>query len=265
MNKRRSKLLVLAVAIVCGMAAAWYFWDIHRRTVIAVASVPSFPASHDLPVELAKRIRNGETRIKNGTDVIAALGELSLLYHANGRYAEASYCYQGLLQLDASNPRWAHRFATILAVNGQLEDAVMLWRWTVSHAGDFTPACIRLADSLLKLNKPNEAAGFYLKVLKREPENSYALLGMARLDLDAGRWQEARERLETAVARSDYAVGYDLLVTVCEKQGDNARAEAIRSQHKASGAFLTSPTLGSEKCTSIATMRTNFRWSAGCR
>jgi predicted Zn-dependent protease len=108
-------------------------------------------------------------------------------------------------------------------------------------AKDYTPAHIHLADSLLKLNRTAEASSLYQAVLKREPDNPYALLGLARIDMDAGRWTEARQRLESAVAKSKYAVGYDLLVNVCEQLGDTARAQQIRAQGKASGAFFDIP------------------------
>jgi len=240
--KAKAKRIYGTVALIIALAVAVFFWwRAGQRHAIAIASIPTLPSLQDRSAELTQRIRACELSIKDGSGYLPALGELSQLYHANGKYAEASQCYQGLLQIDATNPRWAHRFATILAGYGQLEDAVMLWRWTVSLDGDYTPACIRLADSLLKLNKPSEATEIYQKVLKREPENPYALLGMARFDMDAGRLASARDRLETAVAKSDYAIGYDLLVTVCEQLGDTARAQAIRSKSKAAGSFFDIP------------------------
>jgi predicted Zn-dependent protease len=172
---------------------------------------------------------------------MGALTELSQLYHANGRYAEAVQCYRGLLRMDSSNPRWSHRFATVVAGYGQLDDAVGLWRRTVALARDYTPAYIHLADSLLKLNRSAEASTLYKTVLKREPDHPYALLGLARIDMDAGRWTDARQRLESAVAKSEYSVGYDLLVNVCEQLGDTSRAQEIRAQHKVSGAFFDIP------------------------
>ena len=224
------------------MAVAGYlFWHATERRAIAEASIPPQPGISDKPAELSERIRACEQRIRAGSDVIAALAELSQLYHANGQYAEAVQCYRGLLRIDSSNPRWSHRAATIFAGSGQLDDAVGLWRRTVALAKDYTPAYIHLADSLLKLNRSAEAATLYKTVLKREPDNPYALLGLARIDMDAGRWTDARERLESAVAKSQNSVGYDLLVNVCEQLGDTSRAQEIRSQHKVSGAFFDIP------------------------
>lgn len=208
---------------------------------MAAASIPTQPTLSDKPALLSQRIRECEQRIRAGSDVIGALGELSQLYHANGFSAEAVQCYRGLLRIDSSNPRWSHRFATLVAGYGQLNDAVGLWSRTVALAKDYTPAYIHLADSLLKLNRSAEAAGLYKTILKRESDNPYALLGLARIDIDAGRWTEAREYLESAVAKSGASVGYDLLVNVYEHLGDAKRAQELRSQQKASGAFFDIP------------------------
>ena len=140
--------------------------------------------------------------MKAGDNRIAALGELSRLYHANGFFAEACQCYQALLQADGADPLWPYRFATIVAGYGQLADALPLLRRAVSLAPDYIPARIRLGDTLLKMNQKAEAGAAYAAVLDREPNNPYALLGLARLDVDAGRWAEARERLEVVVRES---------------------------------------------------------------
>jgi Flp pilus assembly protein TadD len=241
-TKSTRKWLFGSMIAAVGLAVAGYFfWRAGERRAIAEASIPLQPALSDKPAELLERIRACEQHIRTGSDVTGALAELSQLYHANGRYAEAVQCYRGLLRIDSSNPRWSHRFATIAAGYGQLDDAVGLWKRTVALAKDYTPAYIHLADSLLKLNRSPEASALYKTVLKREPDNPYALLGLARIDMDAGRWTDARERLESAVAKSDYAVGYDLLVNVCEQLGDTGRAREIRSQHKVSGAFFDIP------------------------
>jgi tetratricopeptide (TPR) repeat protein len=229
---------IMAVGLV---VAGYFFWSVGQRRAVAEASIPRQPVLSGKPAELAERIRACEQRIRTDSDGIGALAELSQLYHANGHYAEAAQCYRGLLRIDSSNPRWSHRFATIVAGYGQLDDAVGLWRRTVALAKDYTPAYIHLADSLLKLNRSAEASALYQAVLKREPDNPYALLGLARIDIEAGRWTEARQRLESAVAKSQYSVGYDLLVNVCEQLGDTARAQQIRSQGKALGAFFDIP------------------------
>jgi tetratricopeptide (TPR) repeat protein len=242
-KKAHRPIWALIVLIVIGMmiAAGYLSWRAGQRRALAAASIPARPMLSDKPAQLSQRIRACEDLIRDGPDAVATLGELSQLYHANGFYAEAAQCYRGLLRIDPSNPHWPHRFATILASYGQLNDAVGLWKRTLSLAKNYTPACIHLADALLKLNRSTEAAAIYNDVLKRDPDNPYALVGLARVDIDAGRWTEARARLEKADAKSEEAVGYDLLVNVYEQLGDTVRAQEIRSKQKVSGAFFDVP------------------------
>jgi len=242
MNKKRIRWLLGSVLLIGVLAiSTGLWWRSNQRQKMAVACLPHQPALQGKPVEFQQRIRSCEQRIRSGSGVVNALGELSQLYHANGFYAEASQCYQGLIRIDPSNPRWTHRYASILAGYGQLDDAMALWRRTLVLASDYLPAQIRLADAMLKYNQSAEAGKIYAKILKQDAENPYALVGLARIDVEAGRWTSARDRLEIATARSDYCIGYDLLVTVCEQLGDNSRAEYIRSRGKADGRFFDTP------------------------
>jgi len=245
MKRRNIKWLLGAAILALALAGAAYYWRQAKEIeTIATASIPAQPTNlKSKPAELQQRIKMCEQHIRSGADVRAALAELSQLYHVNGFLAEASQCYQGLLRIEPSNPRWPHRFASILAGFGQLDDAIALWRRTVALANDYTAAQLRLADALLKCNQTAEATKIYSKVLEREPENPHALVGMALIDVNADRLTTARSRLEAAVAQTDYNIGYDLLVTVCEQQGDTNRAESIRAQHKASGAYFDIPDL----------------------
>lgn len=210
-----------------------------QREQIA-AAVPAPPAS-TLPGDFAARVKAATNRARHGPDRFDALVELSQLYHANGFFPEASRCYQALVQLEPANPRWPHRYASLLATYGELEAAVALWRRTVELAPDYAPAGVRLGDALLKRGETAAAASAYEAVLKRQPTEPYAQLGLARLDVAAQRWPAARDRLERVVAQTDSKLGYDLLPTVYEQLGDAPRAAALRAKQKASGAFSDVP------------------------
>jgi tetratricopeptide (TPR) repeat protein len=129
---------------------------------------------------------------------VAALGELSRLYHANGFSREAALAYEGLLRFDARNPRWPHLLAHILAGTGQLARAAPLWRKVTELAPDYVPARLRLGEALLKTNEPALAAETYAAALRLVPDDPYALFGLARCELQQERWTAARERLQQA-------------------------------------------------------------------
>src|SRR5690606_8023038 len=126
-----------------------------------------------------------------------------------------------LLRFDAENARWPHLLAHMLAGHGRLEEAVPLWRRSTELAPDYVPAHLRLGDALTKLNQPEEARASYLAALEREPGNPYALLGLARVELQTDRLTAARERLQQAVAaQPDFGAAWHLLATVYQRLGN---------------------------------------------
>lgn len=232
--------IVLAAALLGGAGGGYAVWKNQtERRSIAIESVPAHPDLQAFPVELDQRVGDCEQRSRSGK--VEALGELSRLYHSNGYYPEACQCYLGLLRLDPLNPVWPHRLASILAGYGQLEDSLPLWRKAVELAPDYVPARVRLGDALLKTDKREEAAKVYAEALSLAPTNAYALLGIARLDIEAGRWQNARINLEAAARQTNFTVGYDLLAVAYEKLGNHERATALRGTTKASGAYYDIP------------------------
>lgn len=236
-NRRVIVGLVLLGGAVA-LAVGWRWRTVADDRAIIAASVPPLPHLTGLPAELGRRIDQSDQRARRGPDRLGALAELSRLYHANGFLAAASRCYEGLLRVDPDNPRWTHRFASILAGYGEMPEALPLLRRTVVLAPRYVPARLRLAEALLDLNQTAAAARAYTETLRLAPGNPYAELGLARIEIAAGRWRQARDRLEVAVKRSDYRVGYDLLPTVFDHLGETRRADAVRGRAKASGAYV---------------------------
>jgi len=239
--KLKGKLLWPVLVLLAAGGTAWWWQGAGARLAIVRETRPAGPDLSAVPDELRARIAAAEARAQGRRTAPKGLAELSRLYHANGFLEEAKQCYVGLERLDPGAARWPHLHATILAGFGEIEPAVALWRRTVELAPDYAPARLRLGDCLLKSNHPGEAAAAYAEVLKRNPENSYALLGLARIDLEAQRWDQARERLEKVVNQSHYALGYDLIVTLYERLGLKEQAASIRSSTKASGAYREAP------------------------
>ncbi len=210
-------------------AQARHAWLVERLPVLSGAD--------RLPAEFDRRKEELAARVREDRDALAAFGEIARLCHANGFLSEACDGYQALMTLDPRNPRWPHCRAVIMAGFGRLEEAARLWRRTVELAPDYLPARVRLGDALAKSDQPEEAARVYLAAAGRDARNMYAVLGLARLDIEAGRWAQARERLERVASNTGYELGYDLLPTVYEELGQSRMARAIRGRAKASGAY----------------------------
>jgi len=241
-TKRTLVVVVLAAIVLATVGFGILAWQRQaQRESILDSGLPPAPDLADWPATFRQRVDAAIARTKQGPDRIAALGELSRLYHANGFLVEASACYTALEALQPDEPRWRHRHASILAGFGDTDAAQTRWERVVQLAPDYVPARLRLADVLLKDNRRDAAAVAYSAVLNRDPTNPYAELGLARCDFEAERWEAARRRLESLVAQTNYRLGYDLIVTVYERLGDDARATAVRAKERASGAYRDPP------------------------
>lgn len=234
---RRIALGVLAVTVL-GVGGWWWWAGTVQERVAGL--LPPLPDLATASAPLRERVEAVDARARGRTTARAGLRELARVYHANGFLDQAVRAYAGLRQLEPNEARWPHLEASIHAGFGDLATAVPLWRQAVQLAPDYLPARLRLGDALLKMNDPG-AAAVYEEVLRREPGNSYALFGLARIDLEAERWDQARTRLEQVVNQTNYALGYDLIVSLYERLGLTPRALAIRARVKASGAHRDPP------------------------
>ena len=239
--KKSALIFLSGVIVAAGAGGAWWWQQAGHAQALTATSLPAPPDVPAAPAILRDQLAAAEAQARGRLGARSGTAKLSRIYHANGFLAEATRCYSVLEIIEPTEPRWLHLHATIIAGYGDFEPATTLWRRVVALAPEYLPAQLRLGDCLLKSNHPDEAAASYAAVLQRDPTNSYAVLGLARLDYEAARWEKAQERLETVVRQTDYALGYDLIVTLYERTGQPDKARAIRASHKASGAFRDPP------------------------
>lgn len=230
------KIIALVVLALLTLAAGWW-WRAGVQQTRIVALLPALPDLSTSPAQLRERVVSADRAARERSTSLARLAALSRVYHANGFLGEADRAYTGLRQIDPGNARWPHLQAGILAGYGDMDAALPLWQKAVELAPDYIPARLRLGDALLKANRAADATAAYEAVLQRDRDNAYAQLGLARLDLEAGRLEKARTRLEQIVSKTNYSLGYDLIVSLYERLGLAQRATAIRAMAKASGAY----------------------------
>jgi tetratricopeptide (TPR) repeat protein len=228
----------LGVAVLMGIGFAAHAW--YRAATIRAAWIAAVPARPDVtkwPEEFRRRLSAAESRLSAATPDVAALGELARLYHANGFLREAEQAYRALLVFDPAEPRWPHLLAALLSDYGRLDEALPLLEKTVALAPAYLPARLRLADARVKLNR-SDAAAAYRAILEVDSRNPHALLGLARLELDAGRLPNARAKLEEiATSTPDFSAAHSLLATVLERMGETTAAEAQRELAVGAGRF----------------------------
>lgn len=235
---KRPTLLILVTLLVLALLGGGWWW--HDRTQMrnaVVERLPMVPALEGALTALRARIEAADLKALSIGSSQEGLVELSQLYHANGYLDRAIQCYQALAQLDPTEPRWLHLHASILAGFGQAAPALSLWNQSIALAPEFLPAQLRRADLLLKDNQTNAAETAYRAVLELERDNAWAQLGLARIELEAENFKDARRRLERIVQITNYSLGYDLIVSLYERLGLEREAEAIRGREMASGAY----------------------------
>jgi tetratricopeptide (TPR) repeat protein len=232
----RLALAGLALAIIAGGAALQYHR--HEQRLAAIPGVAARPDLRGWPEGLATAIAAAETAVFERGNAVEGLARLAALYHANGFYTEAQQAYRTLRQLQPREPKWPHRAAHLHAALGESAEAIDLWRRTLELAPGYVPAQIGLGETLLKSGQPDEASAVFSGVLARDPDNVYARLGLARIDVAGGNWSSAQSRLEAIAAQTDGLLGADLLATVYERSGAPQRGAALRSRQKSHGLYV---------------------------
>ena len=228
-SPRRSRARKLALLLcVLGLAgiAGWLGW----RWLAVTSGIPARSPSSLRP-ELADELLAAEKNARSFLHPVAGLAQLSRLYHANGFYPETLQCYATLQRLQPREARWLHLPASILAGFGRVDEAIPLWQHAVELAPDYLPAQIRLGDSLTKSNRGADAERVFEESLRRTPDNPFALLGLARLDIMRGNWPSARTRLESAIrTHPDFIGALSLLVAVHEHDGRQDEARGLQQR-----------------------------------
>lgn len=229
MKRRVVVSAVFTVLVLFG--GGWLGWRVQQAHGIAAGYIPKMPDVSGRPPELAERIAAAEKDAHGYFHPGEGLAELSRLYHANGFFDEALRCYDGLQRLQPHEAKWPHLEAGILASYGRLEEAQPLYLKAAMLAPDYLPARLRLGEVMLKANRTADAARIYADVLKRSPDQPYALLGLARCALAADDWERAHAELQRAVAANpDFVGGLSLLASVEEHLGRTADADALRAR-----------------------------------
>jgi tetratricopeptide (TPR) repeat protein len=234
-GKSKVLIAVASLALVGGAFGGYSWWKTEQANALLVSSVPARPSLSNFPEEMRRIVATCEEVVKDGPDRADAMSTLAKLYHANGLFPEAISCYQALAAINPSDAANKHRLATVYASYGQIDAALPLWEDVSRLAPDYMPARIKHADSLLKLGKEQEARKAYEGILDDEADNPYAIVGLARIEVQNARWTSAKKLLEERLPAQHGALGNDLLGTVYKRLGLDYR-QSLRN--RGSGIFV---------------------------
>jgi len=228
---------------VLAAAAGGWWWQAHAAERAWAKIRPTLPAAAgDSAPGLDARLAACVAKFQSAPPDRAALAEYSQLCHANGLLPEAIQGYRALLVVDPAEARWPHRLAEILTGYGRMDEALPLLTKATELAPKEPIVWQRLGEARLKSNQLVEATAAFNQVLQLRPGEVYALFGLARCDLQAGRLTAARSRLQEAVAaHPEFPGAPSLLATVFERLGNPAAAEVARKTVSGDGRYTGMP------------------------
>jgi tetratricopeptide (TPR) repeat protein len=152
-----------------------------------------------------------------------------LLAHAF--YKESRECFARAEVLDRAEPRWPYFQGFTLLLEGNTASALPKLERTIALcASALNDPELRLAEALATEGREEEARDHFQQVLRRDPDNPRAHLGLGRLAAGTDQLQEALEHLERC-KESPYAkqATHALLVGIYQRLGNLNAAAAERS------------------------------------
>jgi Flp pilus assembly protein TadD len=229
MNQRHFRFMAGAIIGAILLGGGLLLWKRTHTRAEWVRSIPLTPDLTGKTAELRSRLTAARIRAESRPGDAGAVAEFTLLCLANGFDHEAEQGLRILVALERPEPRWPHFLAKLLAGYGRIDEALTWHAKAVALAPDYVSARIKWADALLRHNEPEAAAHEYREALTRSPGQVHALVGLARIELEKGQLEAAREKLSQAIAAEPtFAGAHELMVTVLEKLGDSTAAEVER-------------------------------------
>jgi tetratricopeptide (TPR) repeat protein len=160
--------------------------------------VPELPevelASAEPPaVRAIQKAREGVERAPRSA---AAWGRLGLVLLVFDYHPEATQCLACAERLDPNDPRWPFLQVSWRAANDP--EAIAGLERALALAEEAAEVRLRVADALAAQGRHDDADAHYRRVLERQPSDPRAALGLGRLAVERGRFDEALQHLERA-------------------------------------------------------------------
>jgi len=186
-NEVRAYLIALGLLTVLG---ATYVW-------VAAPPIPPPPqvdTSRAAPV-IADALEEAYQEALNAPSSAAVRGHLGMLYYAHEFRHEALECFRQAVRLEPRQFRW-HYYLAIVQEDFNLGEAAEALRNAMRFRSNYPPLYMRLANLLVRLNRPEEARRNYQLASELAPQSPHPLLGLARLEMSQGRLDEAESLLD---------------------------------------------------------------------
>lgn len=128
-----------------------------------------------------------------------ANGRLAMLLDAYTQTGAAATLYERAAMFDPGALRWRYLLGAARLTQGDTGGAAEAFRAALDADPDFAPAKRALADALFQANQLTHSRDLYEEVLRQDPDDSRALLGLARILSATDDFGGAIGKLERAV------------------------------------------------------------------
>jgi tetratricopeptide (TPR) repeat protein len=183
-------------------------WAQQPAAAIAAPAV-ELPELSGLETAVADQIRTAARRAAAASDAggararAEAFGTLAEILHAYEFFDAAEAAYANAMKLVPGEARWSYLLAYLYQQTGRLEQAAEQFNAARRLQPANRAATIRLAESLVQLNRLREARAEFERVLEVFP--ALAQRGLGEVALREGRHREAVQHFEAAMARAPFA------------------------------------------------------------
>ena len=159
-------------------------------------------------------------------ELAGAFGALGLVLMAAEYYDAAEACLSSAIDLAPDAMRWPYYLGHLHAVRGDRAAAADLFARAHALRPSDLPALVRLGETLLDQNRPDEADEAFLRALALNPGSAAALAGMGRAALARRDAARAVDYLRRALSADERATSLHYPLAMAYRQlGDLESAE----------------------------------------
>jgi tetratricopeptide (TPR) repeat protein len=191
-SRRRYWLAGILAVLLVAAGGAYFWWPVHRLVI------PTIP-TNGLDPEVVAALADARDRVQHQPESADAWGHYGLVAFAHGKYVECRPLFERAEQLDPENYRWPYYRG--LAWKFERPDECVTALQQALNLNPRSPAVkMRLAETLLEIDRLDEANKLFDELLAARMGNPRVHLGQGQILVRRGRWSEALPPLQAATA-----------------------------------------------------------------
>ncbi len=211
--------LYLALANVLSRQGKTDEADSYRERFRQRRAIPPEDADQPFQVAYASVMRR---------NLVETLAKAGAVFAHEGELMEAERLLLRAVQLDPQNAEILREVARMFLDQQRLDDAWLVHRRLIQRDPPNFLDCINLAHVGLQVGDYETVETAFRLAMDLRPEVALPYVGLARLYLETGRFDQARWSAEGAVRREPTVQAYAILAAACEALNDTDAAQAAR-------------------------------------